>query len=61
MPAGRTFSPTTQASYPVSAGFVHSCLARAAELIAEVVKLVKTLITAAAVDGFDETTLRCGR
>src|SRR5262245_54063885 len=44
----------------VSAGFIHSCLARAAEAIAGVVKLVRTLITAAAVAGFDETTLRCG-
>jgi len=44
----------------VSAGFVHSCLAKAAEVIADVVKLIKTLITAAAVAGFDETTLRCG-
>ena len=44
----------------VSAGFVHSCLARAAEVIADVVKLIRTLITAAHVAGFDETTLRCG-
>ena len=44
----------------VPAGFVHSCLARAADVIAGVVKLIKTLITAAAVAGFDETTLRCG-
>jgi transposase len=44
----------------VSAGFVHSCLARAACVIADVVKLIKTLITAAHVAGFDETTLRCG-
>ena len=44
----------------VSAGFIHSCLARAADVIAGVVKLIKTLITAAAVAGFDETTLRCG-
>jgi transposase len=44
----------------VSAGFVHSCLARAASVIADVVKLIKALITAAAVAGFDETTLRCG-
>jgi transposase len=44
----------------VSAGFVHSCLARAASVIADVVKLIKTLITAAYVAGFDETTLRCG-
>jgi hypothetical protein len=44
----------------VSAGFVHSCLAKAAEVVADVVKLIKTLITAAYVAGFDETTLRCG-
>jgi hypothetical protein len=44
----------------VSAGFVHSCLARAGEVVADVVKLIKTLITAAYVAGFDETTLRCG-
>jgi transposase len=44
----------------VSAGFVHSCLARAACVVADVVRLVRTLITAAHVAGFDETTLRCG-
>jgi transposase len=44
----------------VSAGFVHSCLARAARMIADVVKLIKTLITAACVAGFDETTVRSG-
>ncbi len=44
----------------VSAGFIHSCLAKAAEVVADVIKLVKTLITAAYVAGFDETTLRCG-
>ena len=44
----------------VSVGFVHSCLARAACVVADVVKLIKTLITAAYVAGFDETTLRCG-
>jgi len=44
----------------VSAGFIHSCLATAAEAIAGVVKLIKTLITAAYVAGFDETTLRAG-
>ena len=44
----------------ISAGFVHSSLAKAAEVIADVVKLIKTLITAAAVAGFDETTLRRG-
>jgi transposase len=44
----------------VSAGFIHSCLARAAGTIAEVTRLIRTLITAAAVAGFDETTLRAG-
>lgn len=44
----------------VSDGFIHSCLARAADAAADVVKLIKTLITAAHVAGFDETTLRCG-
>jgi len=44
----------------VSAGFFHSCLAKAAEVVADVVKLIKALITAAYVAGFDETTLRCG-
>jgi hypothetical protein len=44
----------------VSVGFIHSCLAKAAVVIADVVKLIKTLITAAYVAGFDETTLRCG-
>jgi transposase len=44
----------------VSAGFIHSCLRKAAELAAGVVKLIRTLITAAYVAGFDETTLRAG-
>jgi hypothetical protein len=44
----------------VSAGFIHGCLATAADAIAGVVKLIKALITAAAVAGFDETTLRAG-
>jgi transposase len=44
----------------VSAGFIHSCLRKAAELAAGVVKLIRTLITAASVAGFDETTLRAG-
>jgi transposase len=44
----------------VPAGFVHSCLAKAAGTVADVVKLIKTLITAAHAAGFDETTLRCG-
>jgi transposase len=44
----------------VSAGFIHGCLATAADAIGGVVRLIKTLITAAAVAGFDETTLRAG-
>jgi transposase len=44
----------------VSAGFIHSCLRTAADLAAGVIALIKTLITAAHVAGFDETTLRAG-
>ena len=44
----------------VSAGFIHSCLARAAGAISEVTELIRALITAAPVAGFDETTLRAG-
>jgi len=44
----------------VSAGFIHSCLRKAAELAADVIKLIAALITAARVAGFDETTLRAG-
>ena len=44
----------------ISAGLVHSRLARAACVVADVVKLIKTLITAAYVACFDETTLRRG-
>ncbi len=44
----------------VSDGFVHSCLARAASLLKDVVALIRALITASAVAGFDETTLRSG-
>jgi transposase len=44
----------------VSAGFIHSCLRSAAALAADVVRLIRALITAAAVAGFDETTLRSG-
>ena len=44
----------------VSTGFIHSCLARAADLAAGVVRLIRALITAASVAGFDETTLRSG-
>jgi transposase len=43
-----------------SAGFVHGMLARCAAGLAEVVTLIKTAITLAAVAGFDETTIRCG-
>ena len=45
----------------VSEGFIHSCLAKAASLAGEVVALIRALITASAVAGFDETTLRSGR
>ena len=48
------------AGAPVSAGFIHSCLRKAAALAADVVRLIRTLITAARVAGFDETTLRAG-
>jgi hypothetical protein len=44
----------------VSEGFIHSCLRCAAALAADVVRLIRALITAAAVAGFDETTLRSG-
>ncbi len=44
----------------VSDGFIHSCLATAAAAIGDVTKLIRTLITAAAGAGFDETTLRAG-
>jgi hypothetical protein len=44
----------------VSAGFVHSCLARAAGLVKDSVALIRTLIAACPVAGFDETTLRSG-
>ena len=48
------------AGVAVSEGFIHSCLAKAASLAGEVVALIRTLITASAVAGFDETTLRSG-
>jgi hypothetical protein len=44
----------------VSAGFVHSCLARAAGLAKDSVALIRALIAASPVAGFDETTLRSG-
>jgi transposase len=43
-----------------STGFIHAMLARAADAVADVIKLIRTLITAAVVAGFDETTLRVG-
>jgi transposase len=43
-----------------STGFIHATLATAADAVAEVIALIKTLILAAAVVGFDETTLRVG-
>jgi transposase len=44
----------------LSAGFVHSCLGKAAGLVTDAVRLIRTLIAAAPVAGFDETTLRSG-
>ena len=44
----------------VSAGFVHSCLRKAAGLVKDSVALIRTLIAASPVAGFDETTLRSG-
>ena len=44
----------------VSAGFIHSCLAKAASMATGTVRLIKTLLIAAKVVGFDETTLRSG-
>jgi transposase len=43
-----------------STGFIHSMLARAGDAVADVVALVKTLVTAAYVVGLDETTLKAG-
>jgi hypothetical protein len=43
-----------------SDGFVHGMLSRCATAVAEVVSMIKTLITMTHVVGFDETTLRCG-
>ncbi len=40
----------------VSAGFIHSCLARTAAVIADVVRLIKTLITTAASPGTSSST-----
>jgi hypothetical protein len=44
----------------VSDGFIHSCLAKGASLLKDVVALIREMITASAVAGFDETTLRSG-
>jgi transposase len=44
----------------VSAGFVHSCLKKASPLAAGTVALIRKLIAASPVAGFDETTLRAG-
>jgi transposase len=44
----------------LSAGFAHSCLGKAAGLVTDAVRLIRTLIAAAPVAGFDETTLRSG-
>lgn len=44
----------------VSAGFVHSCLAKASSLAAGTVALIRKLIAGSPVAGFDETTLRSG-
>jgi transposase len=44
----------------VSDGFIHSCLRQGARLAGEVVALIRALITASPVAGFDETTLRSG-
>jgi hypothetical protein len=42
-----------------STGFVHGLLARCAAVLGEVVTLIKTAVTLAAVAGFDETVIRC--
>ena len=44
----------------VSAGFVHSTLRKAAGLVKDPVGLIRALIAASPVAGFDETTLRSG-
>ena len=44
----------------LSAGFVHSCLGKAAGLVNDAVRLIRTMIAASPVAGFDETTLRSG-
>jgi transposase IS66 family protein len=44
-----------------SAGFIHGMLTRAADAVKDVVALIRTLITAAYVVGFDETVVRVGK
>lgn len=44
-----------------SVGFVHGMLARCAAALAEATKMIKALVTLAAVVHFDETTLRVGK
>jgi transposase len=44
----------------LSAGFVHSCPGEAAGLVTDAMRLIRTLIAASPVAGFDETTLRSG-
>jgi hypothetical protein len=44
----------------ISAGFIHSCLKKASKLAAGTVALIRKLIAASPVAGFDETTLRAG-
>ncbi|HEX8006366.1 MAG TPA: IS66 family transposase, partial [Trebonia sp.] len=44
----------------VSDGFIHSCLKTASSLAAGTVALIRALIAASPVAGFDETTLRSG-
>lgn len=55
----RMIADLTGGSSP-SEGFCHGMLSRCAKAVAEVITTIKTLITLAAVAGFDETTLRCG-
>jgi hypothetical protein len=44
-----------------SVGFVHGMLARCADALGEVTRVIKTLVTLAHVAHFDETTLRAGK
>ena len=61
VPVGRCRDLITDvAGAQVSAGFIHSCLRKAADLVSGVIRLITALIIAARVAGFDETTLRAG-